>query len=418
VRIWDARDRKLLHTLVAGKRPVHAVAFHGAVVAGSCDDGTIRLWEAASGRELWWTPAHGAQIWSLAFSPDGARLASASSDGTVGLWDVATGDQCSAAGGGGKAYAVAWSGDGTLASGFADGSIHLSDGRVLRGHEGGVWSLAWRGRTLASSARDDTVRLWDGAGRRVLRGHKGEVFGVAWSPDGRTLASAGADRTIRLWQDLTADWKHAWDGAGVGSRAKFRVTAGGKSRERTVVVKEVARGHVDVIEDGERRVIALEAPVEYDGTAKRLADEEVELAGRKWACTVHEVVSETGGVTQTLTVWKAAGPVRGSEGDASNGAGAPVWAVKQRLVQKMRGEAADFGWTEELIAVDEKVGKLACAVVRRTTRSAGASVIETEWRCGEVPGRVAKRTTRLVDRDGKENAAAATLEELVEYEKR
>src|SRR5262249_9441271 len=45
-----------------------------------------------SGKELArWPDFHRAHVWSLGFSPDGARLASASDDDTARLWDVATG---------------------------------------------------------------------------------------------------------------------------------------------------------------------------------------------------------------------------------------------------------------------------------------------------------------------------------------
>ena len=46
-----------------------------------------------SGRELFATRAHAADVKALAWSPDGCRLASASTDDTVKVWDGASGEE-------------------------------------------------------------------------------------------------------------------------------------------------------------------------------------------------------------------------------------------------------------------------------------------------------------------------------------
>jgi WD40 repeat protein len=62
-------------------------------------------------------------VWNAAFRPDGARLATGSDDGTLRIWDPATGSQLAAIKcfGGYSVHGVAYSPDGTLlATGGAD----------------------------------------------------------------------------------------------------------------------------------------------------------------------------------------------------------------------------------------------------------------------------------------------------------
>ena len=61
---------------------------------------------------------------------------------------------------------------------------------------------------LASTARDNAIRIWDfhtGESLFTIKGHTGEVSELAFFPDGLTLASGSWDRTVRLWDSRTGE---------------------------------------------------------------------------------------------------------------------------------------------------------------------------------------------------------------------
>ena len=54
---------------------------------------TVKIWDSATGKELFSLKGHAGEVTSVAFSPDGQRLASGSVDQTVKIWDSATGKE-------------------------------------------------------------------------------------------------------------------------------------------------------------------------------------------------------------------------------------------------------------------------------------------------------------------------------------
>ena len=57
-------------------------------MASGGEDGSVFLWDLASGRKIKQMKSHKGTIYSLDFSTDGSVLASGAADNTVKVWDV------------------------------------------------------------------------------------------------------------------------------------------------------------------------------------------------------------------------------------------------------------------------------------------------------------------------------------------
>jgi WD40 repeat protein len=88
-----AKDWRHVLDLLGHDKGVTDLAFSpdGTRVATASRDGTARLWDTVSGRQIGQPLRHEETIFSVAFSPAGARVATASWDRTVQLWETNTG---------------------------------------------------------------------------------------------------------------------------------------------------------------------------------------------------------------------------------------------------------------------------------------------------------------------------------------
>jgi WD40 repeat protein len=174
-RLWDASSGKELHQLEGNAWGIGPGSFSpdGASVVLPGAGNTASVWDTRRGTKRFGLAGHTGRMRQALFSPDGSRLVTLADDQTVLLWDATTGR---------RLHTLDW------LRRHVDPAVITPPGRP---HLSAVKSVEFSadGKRLLTVDSSSTARVWDVAGGKEVASFRWGVWGARLSPDGARVVT-------------------------------------------------------------------------------------------------------------------------------------------------------------------------------------------------------------------------------------
>ncbi|MFN8222061.1 MAG: WD40 repeat domain-containing protein [Gaiellales bacterium] len=222
VRVWNAGSGRLVASYVAHTRRILDLDLRGDLVATGSADGSAVVRSLATGTVVGLPGGHGNTVRAVGLSRDGGFAVTASADRSAKVWDTGSGRLVAVLTGHGDVVVDArFSADAAqVATGGLDRTIRLWASGAMPELVAST-SPAPRVPVLKAQAKTgavavaagDEVRLQTVTGRTLLlTGHRDRVSSVSFSDDGGLLVTASRDHAAVIWDARTGVVLHRLEG--------------------------------------------------------------------------------------------------------------------------------------------------------------------------------------------------------------
>lgn len=212
VKTWDATSGRMLHrkSLHSGDFTVSAFATGNQPLLATGTRNRVTLWDYKSAKSLNTFETTDSTVSTLAFTPDGKLLVVGTRKGVVRVFDVPSRkitrtidlDSPISALSASIDYVALGYSDGTLAELGFRGQTSTHE---ISGHNDAVTAVVFspQGERFASGSTDGTIKVWNAKSLALfasLKGNAAAIFSIAFSADGRTLISSTTKGVIEAWR--------------------------------------------------------------------------------------------------------------------------------------------------------------------------------------------------------------------------
>jgi WD40 repeat protein len=227
IQIWDLKTEKIRQSITFTSDTVFGASLSpdASRIAAGCADNTVRIVDAATGKELFKIGNHENWVLGTVFGVDGKRIVSVGRDRAAKLTDATSGafleninllrgELVAVARHPAKDVVVIAGEDRTPYIYLMDRpkNMKIADDttlvRKLERQAGAIFALAWSpdGTRIAVAGGSPEVTIYDADSGKLVaacKGHGAGIYTIAFSPDGEMLATAGFDGEVRLYHAST-----------------------------------------------------------------------------------------------------------------------------------------------------------------------------------------------------------------------